>query len=89
MDEANALFNSYGISPSLGSGPDSSNWFNDSLADDWAQQILQDFSPTSYYELDVRLYGQWMRDEAEKRIGHLYPKAILEDGSEANVIAWI
>lgn len=38
---------------------------------------------------DVRAYGQWMRDEAEKRIGHLYPKAVLADGSEANVIAWI
>lgn len=24
---------------------------------------------------DVRHYGQWMRDEAEKRIGHLYPQA--------------
>src|SRR5947208_9472918 len=23
---------------------------------------------------DVRYYGQWMRDEAENRIGHLYPK---------------
>jgi putative DNA methylase len=23
---------------------------------------------------DVQYYGQWMRDEAEKRIGHLYPK---------------
>ena len=23
---------------------------------------------------DVRYYGQWMRDQAEKRIGHLYPK---------------
>jgi len=23
---------------------------------------------------DVLYYGQWMRDEAEKRIGHLYPK---------------
>ena len=38
---------------------------------------------------DVRCYGQWMRDEAERRIGHLYPKATLPDGSEANVIAWI
>jgi putative DNA methylase len=38
---------------------------------------------------DVRYYGQWMRDEAEKRIGHLYPKAKLEDGSEATVIAWL
>ena len=24
---------------------------------------------------DVRCYGEWMRDEAERRIGHLYPKA--------------
>jgi putative DNA methylase len=23
---------------------------------------------------DMSYYGQWMRDEAEKRIGHLYPK---------------
>jgi putative DNA methylase len=38
---------------------------------------------------DVRSYGQWMRDEAEKRIGDLYPKATLPDGSEATVIAWI
>lgn len=38
---------------------------------------------------DVRRYGAWMRDEAEKRIGHLYPKAKLPDGSRANVIAWI
>ena len=22
---------------------------------------------------DVRYYGRWMRDEAERRIGHLYP----------------
>lgn len=38
---------------------------------------------------DVRRYGEWMRDEAQKRIGHLYPKAKLADGTEANVIAWI
>lgn len=38
---------------------------------------------------DVRRYGAWMRDEAERRIGHLYPKATLADGTEANVIAWI
>lgn len=38
---------------------------------------------------DVRRYGQWMRDEAERRIGHLYPKAKLPDGTKANVIAWI
>ena len=38
---------------------------------------------------DVRAYGEWMRDEAFKRIGHLYPKATLEDGTKATVIAWI
>ncbi len=37
---------------------------------------------------DVRRYGLWMRDEARKRIGHLYPKATLPDGSSATVIAW-
>ena len=41
---------------------------------------------------DVRYYGKWMRDEAEKRIGHLYPKVKLpkeHGGGEAIVIAWI
>ena len=38
---------------------------------------------------DVRRYGKWMRDEAERRIGHLYPRANLSDGSTANIVAWI
>jgi len=38
---------------------------------------------------DVRRYGEWMREEAWRRIGHLYPPAQLPDGSEATVIAWI
>jgi putative DNA methylase len=41
---------------------------------------------------DVRRYGAWMRDEAERRIGHLYPKVRLpkeHGGGEATVIAWI
>ena len=41
---------------------------------------------------DIRHYGQWMRDEAEKRIGHLYPKVKLpkeHGGGEATVIAWL
>ena len=41
---------------------------------------------------DIRYYGQWMRDLAEKRIGHLYPKAKLpkeHGGGEATVIAWL
>ncbi|MBB6333588.1 DUF1156 domain-containing protein [Schaalia hyovaginalis] len=37
---------------------------------------------------DVRYYGTWMRNEAEARIGHLYPKAVGPDGSEYTVIAW-
>lgn len=40
---------------------------------------------------DVRYYGMWMRDEAWKRIGRLYPKVHLsqEQGGEATVIAWL
>jgi putative DNA methylase len=41
---------------------------------------------------DVRYYGQWMRDEAEKRIGHLYPQVELpkeHGGGDATVIAWL
>lgn len=41
---------------------------------------------------DVRRYGAWMRAEAEKRIGHLYPDVDLpkdEGGGRATVIAWL
>ena len=51
---------------------------------------------------DVRYYGRWMRDEAEKRIGYLYPKVevtpeiVLErpdlkayEGRSLTVIAWL
>ena len=51
---------------------------------------------------DVRYYGQWMRDEAEKRIGHLYPKVEVTvemvkarpdlkkyAGQKLTVIAWL
>jgi len=38
---------------------------------------------------DVRHYGEWMLEQAEKRIGHLYPKATLPSGDKASVIAWI
>lgn len=38
---------------------------------------------------DVQHYGQWLRDEAEKRIGHLYPKVTAPGGTEHTVIAWI
>jgi putative DNA methylase len=51
---------------------------------------------------DVRYYGQWMRDEAERRIGHLYPKVEVTPemarerpdleqyvGQKLTVIAWL
>jgi len=51
---------------------------------------------------DVRYYGQWMRDEAFKRIGHLYPKIEITkamvherpdlkqyEGEKLTVIAWL
>jgi len=54
---------------------------------------------------DVRYYGKWMRDEAYKRIGHLYPPVTitaellavrsdlksqgLKPGDELTVIAWL
>lgn len=38
---------------------------------------------------DVRWYGQWIRDQARRRIGHLYPDATLADGTHATVIAWL
>lgn len=51
---------------------------------------------------DVRYYGKWMRDMAEKRIGHLYPKIEITAemtndrpdlrplvGRKLTVIAWI
>ena len=51
---------------------------------------------------DVRYYGRWMREEAEKRIGHLYPKVEITEkmvaerpdlerykGRELTVIAWL
>ena len=51
---------------------------------------------------DVRYYGKWMRDEAERRIGHLYPPVEITEemvrerpdlkqyqGRKLTVIAWL
>lgn len=38
---------------------------------------------------DIRYYGNWMREEAYKHIGDLYPKVELSDGEEVNVVAWL
>jgi putative DNA methylase len=41
---------------------------------------------------DVKYYGEWMRERALERIGHLYPQVDLPSeygGGKATVIAWI
>ena len=41
---------------------------------------------------DVHYYGSWIKEEAFRRIGHLYPSVQLpaeQGGGEATVIAWI
>ena len=38
---------------------------------------------------DVEAYRHWMRDESERRIGHLYPDASDSDGHKLTPIAWI
>ena len=41
---------------------------------------------------DVKYYGEWMREKAWQRIGHLYPQVDLPSeygGGQATVIAWI
>lgn len=38
---------------------------------------------------DIRFYGRWMRNEAQRRIGHLYPTIKDSDGIERTVIAWV
>ena len=41
---------------------------------------------------DVKYYGEWMREKAQARIGHLYPQVDLPKeygGGKATVIAWI
>ena len=61
-----------------------------------------DWPGASGLAADVRYYGKWMRDEAEKRIGHLYPKAEVTAematgrpdlkpyvGRKLTVIAWL
>ncbi|MDR5741595.1 DUF1156 domain-containing protein [Caballeronia sp. LZ029] len=71
-------------------------------ADEKQATLHEDWSGAKGLAEDVRRYGAWMRAEAEKRIGHLYPKigvtaemaqerADLRPlvGKELTVIAWI
>ena len=38
---------------------------------------------------DVLRYGQWMEEEAQRRIGNLYPSPLADDGTSVLPIAWI
>jgi putative DNA methylase len=52
----------------------------------------EDWSGAKGLAEDVRRYGYWMREEAFKRIGHLYPQVDLPaeyGGGKATVIAWL
>lgn len=66
------------------------------------QRRLDEWQGAQGLAEDVRYYGRWMRDEAEKRIGHLYPKVLVTEemakdrpdlkkyiGRELTVIAWL
>lgn len=65
-------------------------------------KLAEDWSGAKGLAEDVRRYGAWMRAEAEKRIGHLYPKIeVTADmvaerpdlkpllGQKLTVIAWL
>jgi len=66
------------------------------------QLIAREWTGAQGLAEDVRYYGQWMRDEAERRIGHLYPKVTITpelvrerpdlkkyQGRNLTVIAWL
>ena len=66
------------------------------------KDAFDDWSGAKGLAEDVRRYGAWMRDEAQQRIGHLYPKVLVTEamvaerpdlapylGDELTVIAWL
>lgn len=55
-------------------------------------KMVQDWSGAKGLAEDIRRYGAWMREEAFKSIGHLYPLVDLPKdlgGGKATVIAWL
>jgi putative DNA methylase len=72
------------------------------LPGDKQAKLSEDWSGAKGLAEDVRRYGAWMRAEAEKRIGHLYPKIEITAemaaerpdlvplvGQKLTVIAWL
>lgn len=66
------------------------------------QKMMENWAGAKGLAEDVRRYGHWMREEAFKRIGHLYPKVKITsemvaerpdlkayEGEELTVIAWL
>jgi len=54
--------------------------------------VDRDWQSAQGLAADVQNYGLWMRDEAEKRLGYLYPKVKLssaQGGAEVPVFAWL
>jgi putative DNA methylase len=54
-----------------------------------ADSQIGDWEGPTGLAADVRAYGDWIRGEAEVRIGEHYLRATLDDGTTATVIAWI
>lgn len=65
-------------------------------------KLVEDWSGAKGLAEDIRRYGHWIREEAIKRIGHLYPNITVTDemasqredlkqyvGEELTVIAWL
>lgn len=60
--------------------------------DDRQATLEQDWNGAKGLGEDVKRYGQWMRDEATKRVGQLYPQVDLPKelgGGKSTVIAWL
>lgn len=54
-----------------------------------ADSQIGDWRGASGLAADVRAYGEWMREEAERRLKATYPLASLPAGKSARAIAWI
>jgi putative DNA methylase len=54
-----------------------------------ATSQIRDWRGTEGLAADVRAYGEWMRQQADGRIGKYYPAALPAAGSSAMVVAWI